>query len=215
MSNSHYRREEAPAQSTLDQRLLYQKLAQKAVDQLYLKLGGEEIEMKIAYFKLGMRNAMTCREAEAGIMGDGSGGKWLAPDRRPMVTMSEGRLYARELDRFMERRAEKRAEARTRIEEALNRESPVNEQEFKKVLDAAVNDVDDLGRLLDLQRHREESTPAVRREITELMALMPPRDREEMGRAWQHQDLNLVRSVASRQPKEQQERWQRLLPPAA
>jgi hypothetical protein len=92
-------------------------LIQQAVKLRYLGLGGGELEACIALSRLTVENARRAREAEAGRL-DADEQAMREAGERPMVTVSEGRLAARDLLRYVEARNELWERARADVQEA-------------------------------------------------------------------------------------------------
>lgn len=128
------------------QQLARHKLIQEAVLQLYAARGGKLLDLNIRQAEETVQAALKCREADhRRLIADPDARR--EKGERPIVTVSEGRLHARDLARFMEQKQLALLEAKNLIEEAINRARPSTEEDLQLVLEAAVQDVAAVGRM--------------------------------------------------------------------
>ncbi len=153
MSNP-YRKEEAPVESpTFEQRI---ELVSAAIQKLYLAKGGDDIEAQIKVARADVDNALICREAEAARLKENPNAL-REKGERPFVTVSEDRLHSRELSRLHDLRDTRRGQCRTQIQEALNCHEPRSLEEWRKVLDLAAKDIDDVANMLPRKSNEAEA----------------------------------------------------------
>ena len=144
MSNAQYRNADAPSRTSIN--IAREKLVREAVQKLYLAKGGSQLDLDIRLCEATVTDALICRESDNRRLTENPDAQ-REPGERPIITVSEGRLHARELVRFVQMREEARMAAKNSIEEAISRARPATEEELKEVLEAASQDVSGVGRL--------------------------------------------------------------------
>ena len=144
MSNAQYRT--AEKSSRFSALLAREKLVREAVEKLYLKKGGSLLDLDIKLCEATVDDALICRQSDNRRLTENPDAQ-REPGEKPMVTVSEGRLHARELVRYSEKREELRLAAKNSIEEAINRLRPANDDELRDVLEAAAEDTSGVGRM--------------------------------------------------------------------
>ncbi|KAA0218086.1 hypothetical protein EDM80_01750 [bacterium] len=128
------------------QQLARQQLIHDAVLKLYAARGGNLLDLNIRQAEETVQAALKCREADhRRLIADPDARR--EKGERPIVTVSEGRLHARDLARFMEQKQLALLEAKNLIEEAINRALPRSEEDLRLVLEAAVQDIAAVGRM--------------------------------------------------------------------
>ena len=128
------------------QHLARHKLIHDAVLKLYAARGGNLLDLNIRQAEETVQAALKCREADhRRLLADPDARR--EKGERPIVTVSEGRLHARDLARFLEQKQLALIEAKNLIEEAINRARPLTEEDLQLVLEAAVQDVAAVGRM--------------------------------------------------------------------
>ncbi len=178
MSNAQYRT--AEKSSRFAALLAREKLVREAVEKLYLKKGGSLLDLDIKLCEATVDDALICRQSDNRRLTENPDAQ-REPGEKPMVTVSEGRLHARELVRYSEKREELRLAAKNSIEEAINRLRPANDDELRDVLEAASEDTSGVGRMAMFTPReasgREVPSEALYKAAAEISAKLPEEDR--------------------------------------
>ncbi|CAG0930114.1 hypothetical protein PLCT1_01273 [Planctomycetaceae bacterium] len=184
MSNSFYRRITPEQRKQIDFRGLVYTLSEQTVRRLFEKKGGIANEVALKTIEIALRNGLKCREEEERKL-IANPGAMREKGERPYVTMSENRLYIRELRQqqlLVEALMEK---CREEVRFALDHFKPENETDLRIALDSVLGG--EIGPLM------AEHQGALREEIEEdevkkVFKQLPLELQERLVKALQNND---------------------------
>ncbi|CAG0931735.1 hypothetical protein PLCT1_01879 [Planctomycetaceae bacterium] len=184
MSNSFYRKITPEQRKQIDFRGLVYSLSEQTVRRLFEKKGGIANEVALKTIEIALRNGLKCREDEERKLA-ANPGAMREKGERPYVTMSENRLYIRELRQqqlLVEALMEK---CREEVRFALDHFKPENETDLRIALDSVLGG--EIGPLM------AEHQGALREEIEEdevkkVFRQLPPELQERVVKALQNND---------------------------
>jgi len=199
--SSAYRR------ADFERALVRRNLVDAAVEKLYLRRGGASIDVQIRMYDVAIAVATFCREAELerakkGVVSREKG-------ERPLVSVSEGRLYANKAMQLGDRRDALKADARAQIMHALEQAQPQSDEEYAAAVEAALGT--EPGAEQIAQAEAEAAQAAVEAEVGPEVALLAQvehfDERRELALALQKGDMAQVEMLVKRQPARFQRKW--------
>ncbi len=202
MSNTHRR-------ADFEQALSRRRLVESAIEKLYLGRGGASIDAQIRMYEVAISIATFCREsdlerAKKGIVSREKG-------ERPLVSVSEGRLYCNKVLQLVDRREAIKADARAQIMNALDIAKPQSDQDYAAVVEAALGGEASAEAAAKVERQAAEDIASVEVELGPEVALLAQvenfDERKELALALESKDAAKVGMLVKRQPTRWQRKW--------
>ena len=181
MSNSRYRNLTPEQRKQLEFRALVYELGEQTVRRLFEKKGGIANEIVLKTIEIGLRNGLKCREEEERKLA-ANPSAMREKGERPYVTMSENRLYFRELRQQQERIAAMMEECRADVRYALDHFKPENETDLRIALDSVLGG--EAGPLMK-ERQGALAQEALQDEAMKVFNEFPPAIQERLKKALQ------------------------------
>lgn len=183
------------------------QLVDAAVERLYLRRGGLSLDVQLRMYDAAVATATLCREAELERAKKGEFAR--AKGERPLVSVSEGRLYANKAMQLGDRRDALKADARAQIMHALEQAQPQSDEEYAAAIEAALGT--EPGAEQIAQAEAEAAQAAVEAEVGPEVALLAQvehfDERRELALALQKGDMAQVELLVKRQPARFQRKW--------
>ncbi len=179
MSNSRLRNVAAEQRKQFDFSALVYKLSEQTVRRLFEQKGGIANEIALKTIEIALRNGLKCREEEERKL-DADRAAMREKGERPYVTMSENRLYIRELRQQQAVVSAMMERCREEVRMALDHLKPENETDLRIALDSVLGG--EMGPLL------KEHQGTLVGEVTETEAMkvfndLPPAIQERFMKA--------------------------------
>ena len=189
--------------------LARRRLVDAAVEKLYLRRNGASIDAQLRMYDAAISIAVFCRESElerakTGIVTREKG-------ERPLVSVSEGRLYCNKSIQLIDRREAIKADARAQIMNALDIAKPQTEQEYADAIEAALGGELSGEAAEQAQSQAAEDIERVEAELGPEVALLAQvenfDERRELAQALENKDEAKVGMLVKRQPQRWQRKW--------
>jgi hypothetical protein len=200
--SSSYRR------ADFERALLRRSLVDAAVEKLYLRRGGASIDGQMRMYDVAVSIATFCRESELerarkGVVNREKG-------ERPLVSVSEGRLYGNKLLQLADRRDDIKAHARAQIMHALDLAKPQSDEEYAAAIEAFVGGVsaeDSVKAEVQLAADIAAVEAEVGPEVALLAQVENFDERRELAQALHKRDAATIEMLVKRQPARFQRKW--------
>jgi hypothetical protein len=194
------------------------RLLARAARRLFEKRGGLDLELSIAAARRVVQNAMRCRESEARVL-DANPDAQRERGERPYVSVSEQRLFIRELKQLNAERNALEQDVREELHRALERMQPRTQGEYRAALDAALGEESDETRG-QLMREIEEAAAAgmsdqdrgaMQQQAQAVFGSLAPQQVKEIGDAILRHDYAAVRKIVESLAPEKRKPLERML----
>jgi len=196
--------------ASLERGVHRRQLVDAAVERLYLRRGGLSLDVQLRMYDAAVATATLCREAELERAKKGEFTR--AKGERPLVSVSEGRLYSGRVLALDARKQEIMADARAQIMHALELANPQTDEQYAQAIEAALGDAATIER--EESQSREEAVQAqavVEAEIGPVVALLSKientEERRDLTLALEKRDEAAIAAIVSRQQPRWQRRW--------
>jgi hypothetical protein len=188
-------------------------LIEAAVVTRYKQRGGDGLDDRIAILNTVNKSSGICRQSElARLQKDANAMR--EKGERPVISVSETRLYITKTEQLEARRAEEMAAARSQIMTAIERVQPPTEDALKVVLDLELNTITDETRKAyaatqEAMRKDQERDDELAKPIHLLLSQVPNLEhRAAMMEAFRLNNEAQFRKYQQLQSEEWKSRWE-------
>lgn len=187
-------------------------MIEAAIVTRYQQRGGIGLDERIAILDDVNRASKICRHAELERL-QKDANAMREKGERPIISVSETRLYITKSEQLNARRDEEMAMARSQIMTAIERVQPPTEEALKVVLDLELNTITDetrkaLAKMQEDMRRDQQVDETITRPITELLLAVPDAThRAAMMEGFRTDDQEQFRKYFLLQSEEWQNKW--------